>query len=567
MHRFLILIVLLAAPALGAPTAPTEVPAEMVRLLKELDSNRFEVRHRAAERIEAMVARPELAAVLAGEFQRVLRQPELSFEVRWHVKNWARRLPSVVAAPPADASAEELDRLVQQLDADSYSARSGAALRFEWLLSNHKLVTPLLMRVKTRLNESGVVSDSRQPLVIAWQRARAAWLLGGARTDDLPPVTEEQMAGWLNDLARPTDGNGRYPREAAERELLDLLARDAFVPKLKKAIEERLAKAGDNSDYATRLATLLEWTKPELVAEYWEDGHQENEQHLLVGVPTLSPGAARPSHFDRVDDRTAHCVSGNSLSPGDYPVGIAFPHPKREGAAFHLVNLPTPQRRMAYTCFVKTDESKRLTELTKRTLDRIVAERRPLTESELLMLVTLDAAEVSRFAAKHFATAEDRALAENGPPRLGGRPSHFGLLCVLLAKQGTKEAMPGLADAIEKKVFLPPSARAQYRLHWLAALAIALRDPWPDADQWLIKNLEQSEPLVEGQPDPAEVGASAAAALLIRHQQMPSDFGLAAAADPLLNHLKVPGFRYRDASTPKQIRKWWNERQAKEKTP
>ena len=93
---------------------------------------------------------------------------------------------------------------------------------------------------------------------------------------------------------------------------------------------------------------MLDWTKPELVAEFWQGGHQTGEQHLVVGVPTLSPNAMKPTHFDRADDRVAHYVSGNSLSPGDYPVGEAFPHPLVEHGFFHLVNLPTPRRRMAY---------------------------------------------------------------------------------------------------------------------------------------------------------------------------------------------------------------------------
>ena len=46
---------------------------------------------------------------------------------------------------------------------------------------------------------------------------------------------------------------------------------------------------------------------------------------------------------DRIDDETAHCVSGVNLSEGDYPVGGAFPHPKERSSFFCLVNLPTPR--------------------------------------------------------------------------------------------------------------------------------------------------------------------------------------------------------------------------------
>ena len=51
--------------------------------------------------------------------------------------------------------------------------------------------------------------------------------------------------------------------------------------------------------------------------------------------------------------------------------------------------------------------------------------------------------------------------------------------------------MPGLAEAIAKNRFLPPTLLAPYRLEWLAALSIAARDPWPGVDAWLADHVAQ----------------------------------------------------------------------------
>ena len=66
--------------------------------------------------------------------------------------------------------------------------------------------------------------------------------------------------------------------------------------------------------------------------------------------------------------------------------------------------------------------------------------------------------------------------------------------------KATKDAMPGLAEAIAKGRFLPPNSRGHYRLHWLAALSIAARDPWPAADAWLAGQIGQTELLIEPMP-------------------------------------------------------------------
>ena len=302
-----------------------------------------------------------------------------------------------------------------------------------------------------------------------------------------------------------------------------------------------------------------------MVAEYWYGRRHTTEQHLLVGVPSQAPIATRPSHFDRIDDRTAHCVSGNTLSPGDYPVGVAFPSPRPPNGFFHLVNLPTPRRRMAYTHYVRTDESERLAALSRRTLERMLARKSELSVPEVLMLAQLDPREVSRFAGEYFHLVGDRHLLSADPmaamwhdPRQG-RPSRFGMICAQLAVDGTKEATPGLLKAINKDRFLPPSSSAPYRLHWLAALAIAKRDPWPSADTWLAGSISRNEPLVEGRADGPESGATAAGLLLGRHRQRPGRFDLLPVPEPLLLRVGVEGYRFGSADAPRKIQFWWKQ--------
>ena len=475
----------------GPPKTETDrqLHAEVSRLLDQLDDDQFDVRRRAAAGLEAMVARPELGRLLAGEFQRAAVDPQVSFEVRWHLERWLRRLPLVPPPPggyPAEeVSPEELQRLVRQLDDDAYSIRQWSARRLEWLL-----------------------------------------------------------------------------------------LRDETLPRIEEALQARLA-AGADAETTARLRKLLDLARPAMVAESWQGRRHVGEQHLLIGVPSLGPGATRPSHFDRIDQRVAHCVSGNNLSPGDYPVGVAFPHPDPiQQAFFHLVNLPTPWRRIEYQRYVQTDEAGRLAAISRRTLDRMLAQRRELTPPELLMLAQLDPQEVSRFAGEYFHAVDDGPLPLPPPQpqpltalihsRAGGYPSRFGLICAQLAVDGTKEAIPGLLKAIDKRRFLPPTPAAPYQFPWMAALSIAARDPWPEADQWLGGLLGRDVLLVEGTAEAPQLGATAAAVLLRRRGQSFSEFGLQLAPGPA-RRPGIDGYRFSSPDAQKKLQQWWQQEQERQK--
>ncbi|HUT10327.1 MAG TPA: hypothetical protein VMY42_07520 [Thermoguttaceae bacterium] len=482
MSRPIAILALLLLPAVtGADEEPATAEQarfgeEVARLIEGLDNDRFEVRRRAAARLEELVADPQWQRLLAEEFHRVLARVDVSSEVRWRLRQWCGRLPEVVRRPAENVSEEGIDRLVEKLDDEAFDVREGAARRLE-----------------------------------------------------------------------------------------ELSLQDEPLPWLKKALQARLA-GPITTEAAVRVNRLLQGMRPAMVAEYWYGRSHRTEQHLLIGVPSQVLGAERPSHFDRIDDDLAHCVSGNTLSPGDYPVGVAFPDPVQETGMFHLVNLPTPRRRLEYQRYVQTDESARLTELSRRTLDRVLTERRELSERELIMLGQLDPVEVSRFAGRYFHVVEDGRLPPPqvpvgmaAYPRVGGCPSRFGMICVQLATDGTKDAVPGLLEAIEKARFLPPERSAPYRLQWLAALSIAGRDPWPEVDRWLGSLISHDETLridLHGGP---ELGATAAGLLWSRHgREPPSRDLLYPVVEPLIkSRFRIDGYRFPSDAAREAIRQWW----------
>ena len=573
------LLVLFAPIGAGADDKPKALPdpaavqARLPKLLKELDSPRFDVRQRAAGEIESWLGRVDLVRVLADEFSRRLLDPQLSYEVRWRLERWSRRLPPAGVHPAGETSDEELQRLVRQLDDDNFAVRVGAARRIQWLADNPRIAGRVLARLKDYMASPGLSDEARQRLEPLRQAVRGAWLTSDPSQWNLPPVSPEQIRAWVDQLARPADGPAaRAQWSAAQQELLDLLVRDDYVPRVVAALRQRIAPGLDREATA-RLEAILEWTRPAMVAEYWRDRHHQGEQHLIVGEPSQAEGADRPSHFDRIDDRVAHCVSGNTLSPGDYPSGIAFLHPTRDDAFFHLVNLPSPRRRMAYAYLVKRDEAKRLAEITRRTLARWKEESRPIGPQELRLLAQLDRRETSQFVGRYLSTPPaDRPkgplkeLPRAGPPADHGTgPVEPQLLAELLAEQGTVEAVPDLLKAIQMAA-AEHQPQPVGRTLWRAGLAIAARDPWPQVDSWLA-GLAGRKDLLDDESG-AQLGATAAGLLLVRHRQTPAGYPLRSTG-PLVP-AEIPGrppvltgYRYSAPEGPEQVRRWWDRRSEK----
>ncbi len=291
------------------------------------------------------------------------------------------------------------------------------------------------------------------------------------------------------------------------RYLIDWFCQDELLPLVKTALETKLASAALEEAARDRLTEVLDWTHPALAAEIWRDRRQLSEQHLLVNVARQSSTATRPSHFSRIDDRTATCVSGQNLTPGEYPVGRAIAHPTNRDWMCHLVNLPTPRRRMRYTYEAKRDEQQRLAELTERTLRAYAAERTHLTDLQILLLDELHPATVSRLIGDYFLAVDDRRL-EQGYNFGGINVSHHGRICSVLSSLGTREVAPGVLQALRQQRFLPPLAgEAPYDWPWIAALTIADRDPWPEADAWLASLIDRRELLYLGKDAQDDEGA------------------------------------------------------------
>jgi hypothetical protein len=278
---------------------------------------------------------------------------------------------------------------------------------------------------------------------------------------------------------------------------------------------------------------------------------------LLVGVPQVAEGANRATHFDRIDDHTAHCASGNSLTPGDYPVGVAIPHPNAtHQVMYYLVNLPTPRRRLAYAYHLKRDEAARLQEISRRSLDHFLANRQALDELHVMMLQQLDPREVSRFAGPYFELVPDRKLPTTGADPAGQLTMHT-MICSVLCTVGTHEAVPALEKLARAGHFGKPSFENPFDIAWIAALACASRDPWPKIDDWLAGLVGETHPVVTNSEPVAELGASAAGLLLERHDVSPSLFDLEPCGETGIERSRFAGYHFRSEEGRQRVVKWW----------
>ena len=553
------------------PKSELPLNEEFESLFKHLDSDEFSVRDAAFDRLQQLAAQDTTRHLLAEAVHRAIVDAEISFELRKQLERLKRDLPPATLPLALTIDADTIDQLLTQLGDDSYARRLGARSRLQWLLGNSKAVSLVYERLKLCASDAQLTHEQRRSLKLIYEDARAAWLSDESRKTD-PPTAADQIQQLVERLAHADPGDA-FPltnEPHAVVELQDLLAIESNVASIRNALEAQLAVAGMASEPTEYLNDMLELTKPALVAEYWRNGRHENIQRLLVGVPSVIENRGA-SHFDRIDDRSAHCISGVNLSEGDYPVGVAFPHPNERNSFFHLVNLPTPRRRMLYEYRVKEDEAGRFAALVGRTLNRYLAQKLPIDERDLSMIMQFDPREVSRFAGRYLNEVEDRKLvlsttagvtpATNAVISREG-PSIHGLLCSWLASKGTKDAVPGLIEAIEKGRLLPPNEMSPCRFDRFAVLAIAMRDPWPGVDDWLVKVLPQNEPLVLGQEDVPELGATAASLLLRRYGADLEEFDLIPCGDGYARRYGFRAYRYGASGTHRSVADWWKNWQA-----
>jgi len=588
LHRTILLgaVVLAGAtvrPLAGAeegssrPPARPDIGDKLSQIILQLDSPSYDARQEAVHRMQQLIATPELAAPLAEQFHQLVVRPDVSYEVRWRITQWRGQLPTLIATPPQNVPAEEIDRLLRQLDDDSFSVRVGAGERLEWLASDMHTAGVVMNRLKDRVTRMDISDEAFRRQNAVWNVAWGTWLNSDAASAELPVASDDQIAHWLDGMLETKTPDERMAirlHQRARQELLGAMARDSEVPRITAAIKARLSRTPNNK--MADLNELLDLTRPAMASEIWRGRQPVRIQHLVIGEPQMGFGARRASYFDRIDENWAHCVSGHMLSPGDYPVGVAFPMPRMPRSPgdgfFFLVNLPTPRRQIAYKYYEKSDVRVRLADLSHRTLEAYLARKHLMNDAETAMLAQLDAREVSRFAGRYFMTVKDAAAddeldLEGDQPRshVTGKPSLFGAVCEQLAMHGTREAAVELLEAVRQKRFLPPTPQGLYQLHWIAALSIAHRDPWPDADTWLAGVSPSRDSLIKDLANGPELGATAAAVLLNGHGEDAKAFGLLPAADTKLGLLGVDGYRYAAADGFRQIQDWWKRQSEKAK--
>ncbi|MCS7306658.1 MAG: hypothetical protein NZ602_16310 [Thermoguttaceae bacterium] len=584
------------------------------------------------------MAQPDKASAAAEEICRCLAGAPMSAEVRHVLESFQRRFPEPfgrilsgevatggrkylgfgeefstpsfgvdfrpiaksLRSPLQPPTKAQIEALVGELESDSYAQRRWAADQLRAYVDRPEWAGLLLGVFQSRLAQGDISADLRRWLEPLWERAWGAWLASGVSGNELPQAKPGEIHDLLDQLAGGLSGGsgqGLRSIRQVQRRLQMLLARDDQVALIREAIEQRLKTASLPPEAESRLTELADLCRPAMVAEYWYQGQHRGIQHLLVGVPSQVPGAPRASHFDYIDDTRAHCVSGSNLQPGDYPVGVAIPHPNQLDAFFHLVNLPTPRRRMAYEYLVQRPMRQRLAEITQRTCQYYLRRRQPLSVREILVLAQLEPQQVSQFASEWLRTMLDEPVSEvEWHPDLMGarqweglriaspngqmprRPSRHAILCLILAERGTKEAIPGLLEALSGGRLLPPSDEWPYAWGWVAALAIAVRDPWPEVDEWLVSLVPRTQPLriltpgeVKGpdfSSDPPVLGATAAGLLLLREPDLDLSTSniilhkhLGRSDDPVLGKYKVPGFRFSHPKAPEEFLQWWKSRQ------
>jgi hypothetical protein len=106
-----------------------------------------------------------------------------------------------------------------------------------------------------------------------------------------------------------------------------------------------------------------------------------------------------------------------------------------------------------------------------------------------------------------------------------------------------------------------PTFENRVNAPWVAALAIAERDPWDGIDEWLANLIDQRVPLTADPDRPPELGASAAGLLLDRHGVSIRPFGLEAAGESVTESYRFSGYRFTSEHERDDVKRWWKKQQ------
>ena len=122
-----------------------------------------------------------------------------------------------------------------------------------------KLLGPLLVELKRRAGATNLTTEGRRTLEPLLDEAREAWLQTDPNKITLPVPTAEQIARWIEDVTVLDDAeaSGRFRRELAQRELLDLIARDDTRDEALKLLRAKVDAAPDAAT-STTLRTIAD---------------------------------------------------------------------------------------------------------------------------------------------------------------------------------------------------------------------------------------------------------------------------------------------------------------------
>jgi hypothetical protein len=562
----------------------------LAELIDKLADDDYEVRQKAAEQLAERAKQAEARGAVARAVRAALDRADTTYEARRQLERLAGSLPQMKADAPTKISDEDLDRLVAMLDGDTYGERIGAAARLTAIVERPSFACRIVERLRPLRRNPTLSRQTRDRIESIWDRAQLVWLSNDPSTWQWPKIQDEQIDHWLDLLVRPlppppAQGSLQETRARLERQrrltqrdatqgdLLALLVRDEETVRVRAAIDLRLAAGHLDDDAHQRLSDLVNWTKPWLSVELWTERKVTSILELPLGEEFQPPMAPKPTAFDRADGRFVHCASDAVLRPRDYPREVFFPHPSvlKSDSQYVIFVLPTPRSRLAYHYRVKTNRDQRLPELSERTLTRLAEEQRPLKQAELLMLTSLDAHAVSRFAGKYLLAMGDPPPPDKQQEERAGRGSPYESFCNLLVEIGTHEAAPGILQAIKagklKKPVAKSADRPQADWRWIALLAILASDPGPDADRILPDLIPRTEPLVLYSQSPCDVGATAAAILVDLHGVPVEKFGLDLADDSLLAEFGAVGYRFNPPEMRQKVLEWWKQLNRRDRAP
>jgi hypothetical protein len=563
----------------GHSASAAEVPASQTsesveKLVKELDAPQFFVRESAMQRLRKIVSDPIDGTAAIVALNQLAMDPQLSFETHKRLTQVLVDATEIPAVPAEALSTEQIQQLISELSADRFALRDNAARRLRSVLKNETNIVPLLLAVRAKLLDLKLSTSARQELEQYYDECRRAWLLVSEEKCPLPEVKDEQIERWVRLIAQSVDDEAIFTAQRmATRELEDLLVRSVYRERANKLLSDQLSRTEDPAALV-RLNDLINFTRPAMVAEIWSTALTTNfglmrnggssvpqlmtTQYLHVGVPQYPEGSPQATFFDYCDDKRAHCVTGNTLRTGDYPVRSAIPHPDGQPTFFYLISLPTPRDRLLYQYSTDRSEAVRLREIAETTCNTFLTKTRKFVEEDVRVLELLDQAVVGHFAGEFFSKVDDAPLAGLGSNLLIGHTSVHGAICCALAKTGTKDAAPGIIKAIESNRILPPDEAATYQMPMIALLAIAERDPWDGVEAWLHKQLErEDEPLVTNVDPAPDLAATAAAILGERLGQSPQALGLTVVGEGFCQHVGLATYRFENAERREIVLKWF----------